>query len=115
MFSFKAYEVRIEMKDGSIPFSQVFIGKPTSDEVIEVVETIGRDERWVQVLKADGLPVFHWRDHNTGADGEIGFYRHLGILIATIHVVPIAPIPVGKSGIDELFSESFLAYMKSPQ
>ena len=114
MLNLPMFEVRIEMGDDGPFFSQLFIGKPTVEEVLEVIEsrpagnphTLSDQSNWAKLLEQHGMPTDWWR--GSGRDEEVGFCKHMGVTFATIRVIPKKTLPASATGLVELYSSKYL-------
>ena len=112
MLSLSVFEVRIEMRDGGQIFSQLFVGKPTAEEVIEVIESRPHaSPYWAELLEQHGMPRFFWKDSTR--EEELEFWEVMDVHIATVRVIPQKPIPVSASSFPEVYSDEYLKRVRS--
>lgn len=93
MLSLPLFEVRIDMASkGAKSYSQMFIGKPTLEEVLERVRGLPHEDYWVDLLIEHGLPrvLFTYATHSE----YIGFCKHMDVAIARIRVIRHPSLPV---------------------
>ena len=93
MLSLPVFEVRIDMESSQAKsYSQMFIGKPTLEEVLEKITSLPHEDYWVQLLEKHGLPEYLFI-YNTHSE-YIEYCRHMEVPVAQIKIVQHPSIPV---------------------
>jgi hypothetical protein len=93
MISLPIFEVRIDMSGRDAKsYSQMFVGKPTVEEVLERIRSLPHEGYWLQLLTEHGLPeyLFTYQDHSE----YIKFCQHMDVDIAQIKVIQHPSIPL---------------------
>jgi hypothetical protein len=86
MLRLPTYEVRMTFSQCSVGFQQVFVGCPTTDDVIEAVKLNGFNKACLELLELVGLP--DRVDKEEGSEDWVRTFNPCGVYVGVIRVIP---------------------------